>query len=133
MCRTRTPDSERIPCSRCKNVANPNDGWEHGWPLFGRLDVGIHSCAAHKLGDPTWTPHPAIRDYGAQRVIFEWGNGYEYDSRGRYRLCAECQADLLGVLGAFFGVGKPPVIGPRVKWGEDTEPETEPTSAAVVA
>lgn len=119
MCRNRTPESEQVPCSRCGEVANPDDGWEHGWPLYGRLELGYHSCIGYRLrhgtyagapDDPDWqqfdyTKHPAVvGTQTAQRVEFEWGNGHKYDSTDRYRLCECCQSHLLHLLGWFFGM-----------------------------
>jgi hypothetical protein len=113
--RTATPESERILCSRCDKCANPTDGWENGWPLYGRLDIGFPAQAFGHLGRCNhcadaehfewWREgHPAMTVNEAQAVTFEWGNGHQYDSRGRYRLCYDCQKELLHVLGDFFGI-----------------------------
>ena len=48
--------------------------------------------------------HPAFTRWAAQEIVIEWGNGYQYDSTGRYRLCYNCQKVLLEVLGQFFGI-----------------------------
>ena len=116
MCRTLTPEDKQVACSRCGNAANPNDGWEHEWPLYGRLHVGFPAqafaalCGKRIAGEDqfrAWNKgHPSMVKNGAQDVVFEWGNGVEYDSTDRYRLCYECQRVLLGVIGEFFGYGE---------------------------
>ena len=116
MCRTATQESDKVPCSRCGRTANPNDGWEHEWPIYGRLDIGYHSQAFVELaggdvdaGFQMWEQgHPAMIQDDAQRVVFEWGNGYQYDSTGRYRMCCKCQRELLAVVGRFFGIAPAP-------------------------
>lgn len=115
MCRKVTPEEKRVECSRCKEVANPNNGWEHGWPLYGRIELGFPAQAFAFLGGARsiadrehfswWNEgHPAMTKNGAQDITFEWGNGYRFDSTGRYRLCYECQKKLLRVIGEFFGI-----------------------------
>ncbi|MHB1702379.1 MAG: hypothetical protein ACYCSN_20050 [Acidobacteriaceae bacterium] len=115
MCRNITPPDERVECSRCGGCANPNDGWEHVWPLYGHLEIGFPGQAFGHLGgcDHTadgvhfdwWAEgHPAMTKNEAQEVIFEWGNGFKFDSTGRYRLCYDCQKKLLHVVGEFFGI-----------------------------
>jgi len=117
MCRNITPIEKQVQCSRCGAVANPNDGWEHGWPLYGKIEVGFPAQIFAFLGgakniadkehfDWWHEGHPALTENGAQGVIFEWGNGYRYDSTGRYRICYDCQKALLYVLGGFFGIKK---------------------------
>lgn len=101
-----TPESDQVLCSRCREVANPTDGWEHNWPNFGKIDLGVDSCSFVALGyRDTWNleDHLAMTRFGAQHVTFEWGQGWEYDSQGRYRLCRDCQHKLLALVGDFFG------------------------------
>ena len=130
MCRTITPLDKQVKCSRCDKVANPTDGWEHGFPLYGRIEVGFPAQIFAFLGGADiiafaehfkwWSEgHPAIKKNGAQEVIFEWGNGYKYDSPN-YRLCRDCQKKLIQMLGEFFGIKK------RVEEiREKNEPEPE--------
>ena len=118
MCRSLTPDDKRTTCSRCGQCANPNDGWEHEWPNNGRVEIGAASqvfaplCGAANCADrvhfEAWhRGHPAIVTFDAQAVVFEWGNGYKFDSTGRYRLCYECQRAFAAVIGVFFGMAEP--------------------------
>lgn len=113
--RSITSEKERVMCSRCDKVANPSDGWEHGWPLYGKIHVGFPGQLFAFLGGAEhiadtehfewWKEgHPAIKEGGSQETIFEWGNGYRYDSKGRYRLCYDCQKQFLYMLGDFFGI-----------------------------
>lgn len=115
MCRTITPKDKKILCSRCNEIANPTDGWEHGWPLYGRIELGFPAQAFAFLGGAKhiadsehfkwWHEgHPAMIENGAQDVTFEWGNGHQFDSTGRFRLCYDCQKELLKTIGAFFGI-----------------------------
>ena len=115
MCRTLTQKDKIVHCGRCGEPANPNDGWENGWPLYGRIHLGFPAQAfgalcgmefiAERHHFKWWHKgHPAMTTNGAQEVVFEWGNGNTYDSTGRYRLCYECQKELLKVIGKFFGI-----------------------------
>lgn len=117
MCRKPTPASKLVRCGRCNKVANPTDGWEHGWPLYGHLEVGFPAqafgalCGMGHVAAPEhfqwWAEgHPALIENGAQEIIFEWGTGYHFDSKGRFRLCYICQKELLKMLGQFFGIPK---------------------------
>jgi hypothetical protein len=83
--------------------------------LYGKLDLGFPGQAFGALGGAKkiaeahhfkwWHEgHPAMTVNDAQRVTFEWGNGYQYDSQGRFRLCYDCQKTLLKVVGDFFGI-----------------------------
>ena len=104
MCRMPTPNENRVPCNRCGDCANPTDGWEHAWPLYGHMVIGFAAQAGlffshHRLVFPE---HPALKSNGAQELILEWGNGYKYDSTGKYRLCYNCQKELIATLGKFF-------------------------------
>ncbi|MBU2061154.1 MAG: hypothetical protein KKH44_04805 [Bacteroidetes bacterium] len=115
MCRNVTPKNKQELCSRCGQVANPTDGWEHDWPLYGKIEIGFPAQAFAFLGGASciadsehfdwWHKgHPAMTSNEAQSITFEWGNGYKYDSKGRYRLCYQCQKKLLKTIGKFFGI-----------------------------
>lgn len=104
-------------CSRCGRDDTNSHSWEDGWPNYGRIELGFSSqafaalCGAKGCAEEehfaAWRKgHPAMVENQAQSVIFEWGNGYKFDSRDRYRLCRECQRSLLTVVGNFFGYGK---------------------------
>lgn len=108
MCRKATPVSERVKCGKCGEVANPTDGWEHGWPLYGTIDIGFPSqafgalCGAKGGADnehfAVWHEgHPAMTRNDAQHVTFGW------TSDSPWRLCYNCQRKLLMVVGEFFG------------------------------
>ena len=109
---------ERISCNRCGHCANPNAGWEHDWPLYGRIEIGFPAqifCAlgsgGHTANDEDFElwhnakSHGAVKDFSAQSITLEWGNGYKFDSRGKFRLCYNCQKALLQAIGAFFFKG----------------------------
>jgi hypothetical protein len=109
MCRTATPIDKQVPCSRCGEVANPDDGWENGWPLAGEISAGFPSqLYRYLVPGASWNSgrddrafklakqHPAIKELGMQNVVFRWGE------RMPYRLCYECQQRLLQVIGDFF-------------------------------
>ena len=126
MCRIPTPTEEREACSRCGCVRNPNDGWEHGWPLFGKIDIGFHSCAGHVLthGRHGFPAHPAMTEKsGPQRVVFEWGDGGVggYSSRNGFRLCEKCQRDLIATIGEWFGLDHGPYVS-DYEWWEKGNP-----------
>ena len=114
---------------RCGEIANPTDGWEHSWPLYGRIEIGFPAQLFAFLGGAkyiadeehfkVWSEgHKAMIENGAQSATFEWGNGHKFDSRGRYRLCYECQKKLLHVIGEFFGI-KDRVDEVRKKLGKE--------------
>ena len=114
MCSIPTPPSKTVTCGRCGKVANPSDSWVHGWPLLGRIEIGIHSVAGAFLtqGRCPIPTHDALTYYGAQFVRFEWGlgtkrDGHEYRNPD-FRMCANCQEELLAVLGRFFGLDQGP-------------------------
>jgi hypothetical protein len=109
MCRTKTPDDEIVKCGRCGESANPNDGWEHGWPLQGKIDVGFPAqafgalCGMQFIAEPKhfawWKEgHPAMTKNDAQHIIFEWKHTDEW------RLCYDCQKELLRTIGKFFKI-----------------------------
>jgi len=109
MCRNITPVDEQVKCGRCGCIANPTDGWEHGWPLRGKLDVEFPAqafgalCGMEHIAKPEhfkfWHEgHPAMTENGAQHVTFEW------DSKAAWRLCYDCQKELLRTIGAFFKI-----------------------------
>ena len=108
MCRQATPKEKQVLCSRCKQVANPTDGWEHDWPLYGNMSIGFPAqIFAALCGTPIadeehfelWREkHPAFIEHYAQSVKIEWG------SDKPYRLCYDCQQQLLGIIGEFFGL-----------------------------
>ena len=105
MCRTATPDQDIVKCSRCGLAANPSDGWEHGWPLYGRIEIGFPSCLPDYWNGSRGGGIPkigAVKECSFQDIVLEWGNGYRYDSTGKYRLCYECQGKLLQTLGEYF-------------------------------
>lgn len=107
MCRTITPKSEQILCSRCNQVANPTDGWEHGWCIYGNINLGFHSRINDALAGKFISKIPksnVIKDFGFQEITLEWGNGFKYDTTGKYRLCEPCQRELLNLIGKFFGL-----------------------------
>lgn len=109
MCRTTTPEHEQITCGRCGEVANPTDGWEHGWPLFGTIDIGFPAqafgalCGMRHIAEDhhfKWwgQGHPAMTRNGAQRITFAW----KHDAA--WRLCYNCQKELLCLIGQFFKI-----------------------------
>lgn len=116
MCRTPTPAAERVACGRCGKCANPNDGWEHGWPLEGEISMGFSSCAFARLARRSartvkdersaWSRgHPAFVENEAQHVRIRWTH------ESAWRLCHDCQGELLEILGEFFGYGLPQRTG----------------------
>lgn len=75
MCRNITPEDKIERCGRCGSVANPTDGWEHSWPLYGKIDLGFPAQAfgalcgmqhiAEKEHFKWWSEgHPAMTDNG---------------------------------------------------------------------
>jgi len=103
-------------CTRCGSNNIDTGRWEDGWPNYGRIEIGYAAqafgalCGAEHCAEPehftAWHKgHPAMIENGAQSVIFEWGAGYKFDSRERYRLCRGCQKSLLAVIGKFFKYG----------------------------
>ena len=100
-----------VVCGRCGGGIM--GGWEDGWPLHGRIELGFPSQIFHSLaggsgflaGDAEFQAwkvgHPACVDNSAQRVVFEWSEGHEW------RLCSKCQDALLRIVGEFFRYGKP--------------------------
>lgn len=103
-------------CSKCKEKVDfPT--WENGWPNYGRIELGYAAQIFVPLSGGTgvgldkhfdaWEKSSkAVLKQSAQSVIFEWGNGYKYDSCKRYRLCKKCQKKLLQKIGKFFRYGK---------------------------
>lgn len=112
MCRQVTPKDKHFPCGRCGNVANPTDGWEHAWPLRGTLEIGFPSQIFVPLfgqydgsGEFWQQSHPVIKKFDAQNVIIQWEGDNTYNDKtgvANYRLCYECQKQLLQVIGQFF-------------------------------
>ena len=123
MCRNPTKEEEQVLCSRCGNVANPDDGWENDWPNYGQILLGfnsvIHWPLLEKAVGPSFNPgyhenpivksvisgkHPAVKLFGAyQSIIIEWSAGdYPASISKKYRLCRDCQRDLLTIIGEFF-------------------------------
>lgn len=111
MCRSATPEKDRVNCGRCSKCINPTDGWESGWPLYGTITLGFASqafaylCGGHNIATGAqfkwWDEgHPAMSKNGAQLVEFKW------DSESRWRLCYDCQKELLQTVGKFFGIDK---------------------------
>lgn len=109
MCETATPINQQVKCGRCGNVANPTDHWAHGWPLYGKIKIGFPAQAfgalcgmEHIADDEHWLwwreGHPAMTTNDAQEVCFEW----KHDNP--YRLCYDCQKELLRVIGEFFKI-----------------------------
>jgi len=105
---TITPDEEKVNCSHCGEVANPDDAWEYGWPMYGKITIGIDCCSLNYLWPDGYREkgmgfnHPAMVASGFQEINFEWGNGYKFDSTGKYRLCWDCQRKLMKLIGSFF-------------------------------
>ena len=98
-------------CNRCEKDVDKG-GWHNGWPNYGRIQLGFAAQAsAVMMGIGTATSeavkasaitHDAVVDSKGQEVTIEWGAGYIYDSKARYRLCYNCQKELLKTVGAFF-------------------------------
>ena len=110
MCRTPTSEKDLVMCGRCGEVANPTDGWEHGWPLHGKIDIGFPSqafgalCGMRHIAENhhfLWwgEGHPAMTKNAAQHVTFEWDS-----ENPKFRMCYKCQKELLKVVGEFFKI-----------------------------
>jgi hypothetical protein len=107
-----TPKELIVLCSHCGNPANPTTRWESGWPLYGRIELGFPSRIFSPLVQRVFPDcntmeklvegHKAAVNFEAQEVVFEWGNGYKFDSSDRYRLCYKCQRELIEIIGSFF-------------------------------
>jgi len=122
MCNTVTGNKDKILCSRCGQVANPTDSWVHDWPNYGYIKVGFESCIDwelfrkvltkspldidfrdHELVKAViWETHPAVKHFGFQGIEIEWSGDYPKGLSRKYRLCRECQKELLAILGQFF-------------------------------
>ncbi len=96
-------------CGRCGDAIR--QGWENDWPLHGTIDLGSPSQAFAKLRGRTgcadasdfewWSKgHPAMEKNDAQRVTFKW------DCKSSWRLCYDCQMELLALVGKFLGCDK---------------------------
>ncbi|MDD5530948.1 MAG: hypothetical protein PHX21_13105 [bacterium] len=110
MCNDKiTPKEEQVKCGRCGKIANPNNHWTNGWPLYGYIKVGFPSILFEILcGNKTtleqrqawWNKgHPAMTKNEAQEAIFQWS--YDND---KYRLCYDCQELLIQTIGKFFKI-----------------------------
>ena len=123
MCDTITENKDKILCSRCEEVANPTDSWIDDWPNYGSIRLGYESCIDWELFRKVLTKspldfdfrdqeliksvinetHPAVKHFGFQEIGIEWA-GYSFPKgfSEKYRLCRECQKELLAILGQFF-------------------------------
>lgn len=110
MCETVTPPEQWKYCDRCGNILNRTDRWEYDWPNYGTITLGYNSCIdTHLVGgyrasrDRTWLKegHPALTEFGFQRVTFRWGKMGENE---KYRLCLDCQTELIQMIGRFFAI-----------------------------
>ena len=101
-------------CSRCFRPIG--DGWEEGWPNYGKILIGSCSVMSSKLMDGGLDTndinpfvkrlietegHPLVTDFGYQELTLSWHND------GPYRMCWYCQYELIKVLGTFFFVNRP--------------------------
>ena len=124
MCNTATKEEDKVLCSRCNVVANPNDSWEHDWPNYGTINLGASSVihwSLHRRVTPkgphdeefqkhkivkavTEGKHPAVQTFGYQDISIQWAgyDRYPIGMNTRYRLCYECQHELLEIIGEFF-------------------------------
>jgi len=101
-------------CGRCGSKEIDTPAWHTGWPNYGMIELGAASQAfAHLCGEniagqkefDAWHKgHPAMVKNEAQEVVFQWGGGYKNISTA-YRLCYDCQHELLALVGAFFKYG----------------------------
>lgn len=120
MCRTATPKANQKPCDRCGKVRNPDDDWEHSWPLSGRIEVLMHSCLPDYLFDPPVRSKDikllddsnVVKTWDYQGLVVQWGNGIrprrkekchsQEKSKKPYHLCCNCHEKFLKLLGKFF-------------------------------
>lgn len=123
MCEEITKDEDKILCSRCGGIANPTDGWQCGWPNYGHIRLGYASCIQWELFRQVFSKspleadfneqelvravigekHPAVKRFGFQGIEIEWSvAGYPQELDAKYRLCRNCQKELLAILGKFF-------------------------------
>jgi hypothetical protein len=92
-----------LMCGRCH--AYVNDRWTQTWPNYGHIRLGFSAQIGYALGLRDAFPDSinGFKSGKAQEVVLEWGQGYEYDTRCTYVLCASCQEALLKLIGEFFG------------------------------
>jgi len=99
-------------CSRCEKKITTY--WEDNWPNYGHIHLGISGQSERVLTKHAKTKYPyqdhtkgckAFTKSDPQELIIEWGSGYKYESRERYRLCCNCQVELVEILGDFFKYG----------------------------
>ena len=92
------------------------ESWEEGWCNYGNITIGISCCSLEYLWEDRELDigfeHPAMIESGYQEINLQWGSGYKFDSKERgYRLCWDCQRELMGLVGGFFRkdfcIGKP--------------------------
>lgn len=116
MCNTATPEDKQVLCSRCGEVCNPSDSWKYDWPNYGTITLGASSvinwALLRRVGmkqkfDYTNhnaefnrsiinEQHPAVEKFGFQEVKIKWS------SDSKYRLCWDCQQELIETIGEFF-------------------------------
>ena len=94
MCRNLTPPEKIVPCSRCLQPANPDDGWEHSWPIHGSVTVGFHSCLLDELrgGALHHLPVEAAHHLVEQRALAEQELVAPAEGRARVVNCASGEA-----------------------------------------
>lgn len=123
MCETITKDEKKVLCSRCGEVANPTDSWLDDWPNYGYIKLAYGSCIDWELFRQVSSKspleedfreqeliravidelHPAVKHFGFQGIELEWSAAdYPRELKKKYRLCRNCQRQLLAILGKFF-------------------------------
>ena len=82
--------------------------------MYGKIDLGFHSQIFVYLSGGDYSDsvdfefwdthkHPAVKEFTAQSIIFEWGSGVKYGrDKSRIRLCSNCQKALIKLVGGFF-------------------------------
>lgn len=95
-------------CGRCNSMID--ESWEQGWPLHGRITLGYGSQIFALLRGHSWAEdddfrwwkqgHPAMTKNEARCTEFAWSE------KTPYRLCSTCQAELIRMVGQFFGIAE---------------------------
>jgi hypothetical protein len=95
-------------CGRCDSQIGEH--WSNGWPNYGTITLGYASQIFAVLRGHSWADeedfqswkkgHSAMTINDAQKVQFAWGPDTPY------RLCRSCQAELIRLVGRFFGLSK---------------------------
>ena len=90
-------------CQRCDGEIGTNSDNRPCWNR-GTIQLNRACCIGDPLSGSDFLKHPSVKGANFQVIDIGWGDDRKgYPGNNNYLICQDCNDELIGIVGKFFG------------------------------